>query len=411
MNRAPGTPRAVRRTNLLVTALLVLWIFFTVLMTWGHGFFDYTGIDYRSFYTSAQIAATAGFAQVYDLNLQEQFQRPIFETYSRIPLAYYATVPTPFLPVFVAAFLPIQVVPPVASLAAWSLLNLVVAGWYFRRLLCAAGAEPTRGTLVWFIVACPVVLTLLAGQVNTWLFICLGEFMLALMSGRELRSGLWLSGLLLKPQMLVIIVPGLLLARRFSALASFTFASAILVGVSFLLARAEGMTAMVNLVALYPGEVATNFPDSMMNWRALAVHLAPLIGREPAFVLAIVGSVITGLVALTLWLRVPRARAEAWPIVVLGSCAATGVVAWHSHVHAGFPLLAPIAYLVGSGQVSLRLFNAWVLGPTALFLVVALSLTDKLGHNAVGLGMLIVNLCILAWALKQRDKQSDKQRS
>jgi hypothetical protein len=66
---------------------------------------------------------------------------------------------------------------------------------------------------------------------------------------------------------------------------------------------------------------------------------------------------------------------------------------------------------VGSGQVSLRLFNAWVLGPTALFLVVALSLTDKLGHNAVGLGMLLVNLCILAWALKQRDKQSDKQRS
>ena len=69
------------------------------------------------------------------------------------------------------------------------------------------------------LISLPVFLNLFTGQVNVWLVVCVGEFMRASISGREFRSGLWLGGLLLKPQALLLLAAGLLMRRRARILA------------------------------------------------------------------------------------------------------------------------------------------------------------------------------------------------
>ena len=50
---------------------------------------------------------------------------------------------------------------------------------------------------------------------NIWLLVFVSEFLIANRRGREVRSGFWLGGLLLKPQTLILLLLGLLIARRF----------------------------------------------------------------------------------------------------------------------------------------------------------------------------------------------------
>ena len=57
----------------------------------------------------------------------------------------------------------------------------------------------------------PVFLNFFFGQVNLWLLICAGEFFRAFLSAKPLKAGLFLGGWLLKPQLLILIIPFLLI--------------------------------------------------------------------------------------------------------------------------------------------------------------------------------------------------------
>src|SRR5207249_3484643 len=169
-------------------------------------------------------------------------------------------------------------------------------------------------------------------QVDLLLTIALGEFMFGMVGGQRFRAGLWLAGLLVKPQTAIILLPGLLIARQFRALAGFAFAAAAVLAVSCLLAGTDGMQDYAQLVANYLSfQSGATSPEAMMNWRSLGLYLHA-VGIDFDSAVVWIGSGLTVLLALRLWLRRADDRAAPWGILVLASYAAACSVAWHSHV-------------------------------------------------------------------------------
>jgi hypothetical protein len=411
LRRSPWGWKSGEGLNIILVALAALYLAFTVVYIQSSGLFDYIGADFRVFRASAEIAVTQGFGQVYDIapqGAQDTVQSRLYQEYATGPeRANYAVIPLPYLPAYVLLFLPLLLLDPLSGFIIWTILNaagLVLYLWRFRRAL---PAYQGRDLTLLLLLSYPAFLNLFFGQVNLLLLICLGEFYLALVRGREFASGLWLAGLLLKPQVLFLLLPGLLLRGRWRALAGCAAASLPILGLSLLLGGVQGMWDWAQLVLLYPGGVATNVPELMMNWRALAFNLEALLPTAAAWGIGWAGLGLTALAALSLWLRRVEPSSPRFAVVLLGTYAATCAVAWHAHVHMALPLLAVFLALEASRQLPRPALNAWAILPALVFFVTIL-VVPRIAPGLAGPGLLAVpgltmlalNLFLLGWAVR-----------
>ncbi len=397
--------------NIALVALSALYLAFVVAYVQGSGLFDYIGADFRVFRASAEIAVTRGFAQVYDISpqgAQDVVQSRLYREYATGPQrANYAVIPLPYLPACILLFLPLLLVDAPAGFVVWTLLNaggLLLYLWRFRRALPAYQGDDL--TLLLFL-SYPAFLNLFFGQVNLLMLIGLGEFYLAMVRGKDLAGGLWLASLLLKPQALLLLLPGLLLRGRWRALAGFAAAGLPLLGLSLVLGGVQGMWDWAQLILLYPGGVATNVPELMMNWRALGANLERALPGPLAWGLAWAGLGLTALAALSLWLRRVEPTSPRFAVVLLGTCAATCAVAWHAHIHMALPLLAVFVALEAGRQLPRPALYAWALLPALAFfgaaLLVPLVAPGLIGPGllaAAGLTTLALNIYLLGWAVR-----------
>jgi hypothetical protein len=362
------------------------------------GLFFYIGQDYRAFRALAEVVSEEGFLAAYDLERLAPIQKELLEGYAPSELADAPVIPVPYLPAFLVPFLGLLALPPLPAWWAVLALNVLGLGVYLLRLRSVLGPG---GGLYWLpLLALPAYLTVLFGQVNLLLLIGFGEFLLALRRGRYLRAGLWLSLLLIKPQSLLLVVPGMVISGRSRVLLGFAAAGAGIGALSFALAGTEGARGLARLLLLYPGDLPTTFPESMMTWRAV---LAPVVGSMPApfpTVLAIGASIATAVPGAWIW-RLGRDRQDALAWAGLGSYAATCAVAWHAHVHMALPMVVPLLWLaVGTAKARWPLV-AWILLPSGVFCVLAIWVGLWEGHVAAGWTMFGLNLLLLGWSVKR----------
>lgn len=389
-------------------AVAAAFFLYAALSLWHRGLFEYVGSDYRTLWSSALIARSQGFRAVYQLDVQAEFQRPLYDHYkTRLPVLVpplaaripFGPIPTPYLPVFVLPLQPFLLLPPVAGHVLWVVFNAAAYVLYLVRFTKATGLDD-RSLLISMVLASPLLFTLLFGQTNVWLALFFGEYILATLHGRPFQAGLWLAGMLLKPQTLVLFLPGLFLARDWKTLTGFAVAAIPVCGVSALLLGWTGVLEYVRLLLLYPGTLPTTFPESMMNWRAFALNFASALPSSLAWGLALLGLLATAAGGLALW-RQPLANSPVRAVVVaLGTYAATCAVAWHSHIHMALPLVVPLGFLVACGILPRTLYNTWLLAPQAAFLVPAFLIGPGLAHNLIGFTLLILNLALLIWAIR-----------
>jgi hypothetical protein len=373
--------------------LLLLALFYTSFTAGAvhtRGFFEYLGIDYRTFRSSAEIIVDKGFAHIYDLDVQEQYQRPLYEDYALEPLrSPYATAPTYYPPPFLLPFLGLLVFSPVPSFAVWTLLNLLILvldqGRYGSILLAA-------------VLSLPAVLNLFFGQVGVWMTICLGEFILSSRRGQPFLGGLWLSGLVLKPQSLLLLLPGLLLGRQFKVLwGSFVGGLALLLA-SLLLAGWQGLQQLGRLYLLYTGGLETTRAEIMLNWRALVINLEQILPGWISWGLAIGGMVLTAAAAISLWLPAVDPASPKFSLVLLGTYTATCALSWHAHVHMALPLIPLLLLARSHGGLSGRMLKTWLVVPALVFPLVLIA-RPALAHNLAGLSLFGLNLYLLGWAV------------
>lgn len=382
-------------------AVVFLFLVYLGISLPNRGLFEYWGLDYRAFRASAQIAQREGFSKVYDLVIQEQYQHILYDEYSGgRGQVTYETVPTPYLPAFIALFEILTIFNPIDGFVFWIVVNLLAFALYMVRIKRIFPHVDETFPWMSFSVALPLLLNAAFGQVNLLLVICLGEFIISKISGREFVSGLWLAGLLIKPQTLILIIPGLLFSRRFRILAGFLLASTAIFMLSLLLAGEEGFKQLLLLLFQYPFNLATTYPESMMNWRALAINLSAYLPSVVSWGLAVGGILVSIATSLSLWFLPSVQSPMMFVLSVMATYAATCTISWHSHVHMAAPLLVPMILLFAYSEFPSSLFSLWFFIPALVFPITAIILGAGSAHILAGLSYLVLNLLLITWCIK-----------
>jgi len=331
--------------------------------------------DYLAFWSAGYIANNYGYAQVYDLDVMTDTQEQLLAQFGFQVAAFY---PTPFLylPVFILPFQLLAQFPISPSFLLWTAFNLTAfvayMNLFIRRLGPNTPAQANRLTFM-LLVSYPVFSTFHSGQTNIFLLLCAGEFILAIRKGNDFRAGLWLGGLLLKPQTLILIVPALALQRRWKSLTGLSAAILLILLLSTGLAGQTGMDAMATAWG-NDAEISPIDPKLMMNWRMVGSHLQDLFGPASPTI-AWLGMGVTIIISLLLWKQPLPAAPPAFLMAVFGSLAATCAVTWHSHIYM-LAILAPfVAYFYLEGELGESFLNLWTfLLPTALLISLIVSL-------------------------------------
>jgi hypothetical protein len=394
------------RLNLALFAVIIYFLLQFSLALYANNLFNTIGSDYLSFWSVGHIANTEGYGYVYDLPLLSKVQKPFHEEFPTDRV--YAPIPAPLFAVFILPLRLIALLNPAIGFGLWTILNLAGLIVYLRFFIkdLAPGFAYTR-PMIFLLISLPVFQTLFWGQINVWLVICLGEFMRLSTHKKDIRSGLWLAGLLIKPQTLVLLAPALLFQRSLKRLTSFTIAAIGMVSASFALSGLQGLQNLIGLWLNYASGIPTNAPENMVNWRMVALQLSEFLNPGIGWGVAMAGLLVTVVASFFLW-RKPSGSSIDFPIALLGTLAATTAVTWHSHLHMMAIILPPLVYLTIRNQIPSRLVYIWIfLPPLVSFLVFILSAFGKLGYLPdfgyeglfMGVTGLVLHLILLAWSV------------
>jgi len=402
--------------NLALASVLFFYVLQVGFDLITHNICGNLAVDYCAYWSTGKLISQNGYAEMYNVNLLTGFQKNIYPE-------SFDVVPFPYLPVFAIPFQLLSLLNLNTSFFVWTLINLVG----FIAYLIFFVKEITKITLthkltLLIILSLPVFWNLFLGQVNIWLGICAGEFIREIHSNKPFRAGLWLGGLLLKPQVLVLIIPILLLQRKIKILSGFITSSIVILLISFGLIYVKGTLGLINLLLGSATGGAASYPLIMMNWRMLGMHLvsftSPIIGWSAI----IVGTIVTIFATLYFFRKPIQKDFEKTVIALLGIFAATGAVTWHAHLSMSIIFIPAMIYLYVKDRFSKKIFLLWAFMPTAIMLIIytlaALmksgilpTKTVELLYLLTGLRGLSLNLIILVWAIKENTKNPPAQES
>jgi hypothetical protein len=347
--------------NLALAALLIFYLIQISFDLFWHTTCGHLAIDYCAFWSAGKVVNTNGYSAVYNLQLLGEVQKTILPRLT-------ATSPTPFLPIFIPPFQLLALLDIFSSFWIWTILNLIVIISYLYYLSRQWTDKPLSVRFILMIaISLPVFINIFTGQINAWLMICVGEFMRAILAGKTYKAGIWLGGLLLKPQTLLLIIPFLAIQRAYKVLAGWVISSSVLMGISFALVGFNGLQKLLDLWIGFVGGLPTNDVEIMMNWRMLGLHLSALASPLIGWVVVGLGSIATLLACIYLWRSSIDFHSKSFVFAFLGIMAATCLFAWHSHIHMAMILIPPLVYLKGQNQLSDKILNYWVFLPAGVY--------------------------------------------
>jgi hypothetical protein len=239
--------------------------------------------------------------------------------------------------------------------------------------------------------------------------ICAGEFIRNSPSKKAFIAGLWLGGWLLKPQLLIIILPLLIISRSFKVLKGFMLSSLLILATSFLMVGKHGFINLKDIILGSSSGGATSASEAMTNWRMLGTHIAYLTSQIPGDIIMIAGSLITAGVAIYVF-RKKISDPNQLMIASLGIFAATCAATWHAHLHMSIILIPPMLYLSIKYRLYQRLFILWVVTPVLFqmfgYLIISLIGIEDSPTNTLnsilfirGFPGLILNLVLFGWSI------------
>jgi len=409
------TPESRYWLNLAAAGLVVFYVIYVGWQLASHMMCSQIGVDYCDSLRAGIVANLHGYAGVYDFGLLQQAQRLMLSTAAD---AAVPVVPFRYLPILVLPFQLLARLNPTIGFWLWTAVNGVGLLLYAKAFLHRLGLPPASPRIMLLLcLSLPVFMNLFLGQVNLLLVICVGEFMIAWLHGRFFVAGLWLAGLLLKPQLLVLMGLVLLVQRAWRILAGVAASSAGLGLISVLMIGPAGLRGMLGTWLSAVGEGDNTWVQGMMNWRMVGTHLAGWIGPWAGWAVAIAGMLATLTIMLVAWRRGADADSPKFAVALTGVLAACSSLAWHSHIHMAVVLLPPLLYLYQAGLLPQKLLDYWVFVPALIFVamvfvpetLMALQLVpttiQPLIYFVLGTGELSASLYVFAWAVRASHEQ------
>jgi hypothetical protein len=296
-------------------------------------------------------------------------------------------------------FLPLTALDYSTAFLAWDLLNLVLMLVFLFFFTRALGKQTGRDLLIPLLVCIPVFSNFFLGQINVFLMVFVAEFLLFSVKGKSCLSGLWLSGLLLKPQTLILVIPGLLIQKRYKTLLGFSLGSAGILLVSILLVGPQSLAHLGLLLMGYLHGLPSNSPEAMMNWRALGIQLSKVLPDWVAALITLEGMVLTVVVALSLWKLPIQTSSPRVGLLLLGTFAGTLTVTWHAHNFMQLLLIPLILFLYAHQLLPWKMIYLWTIFPPVYLIIMFLFFQEQ-AFYLYGLGNLMVNLILLGFAAR-----------
>ncbi len=364
--------------NLALTALIAFYLVQIGNAWLNNALFQPMGLDFLAFWSAGRIATLFHYSHIYDLPLLHQIQVQQLTEHG-VSALNYAPAPAALFAVFIVPFQLMSFLDSQWGYWIWSSVNLaalVLYLVYFGRQV--AGTGKPQGTFVrvlaFMLLSYPVFQSFFWGQIEVFLLICCGEFIRNALANKPIASGLWLGGLLAKPQVLILIVPALLLMNNWRVLAGFIAASVGILGASLALAGIGGMQGMAGLWLSYLPGIATNAPEIMANWRMLGVHFSALISPMAAWSIVALGMLASLVIWVLLWRDHPPFGSPRWVILMGGIFSISCAFTWHSHIHLMMVLIPFLVYAAAHRVMPPGTYEIWALaipGIVVLILVAA----------------------------------------
>lgn len=397
-------PRLRQRFDLLWLVLLPAFLLAGGAFLISGRYCDYLATDFRGYYATVQIAKQVSLSAIYKPEIQAYYQSGLSldcpDGTKHPPLVQ---VMVPYLPTFISLLSPLRVLPFSGSYIIWSVISLGGLILYLHRFSHALLGRTDWLKLLQWVICLPVLANLALGQINLFVVILLGEAFLSFTRKSQFTSGVWLGGLLIKPNLLILMLPGLLIKRQFITLAGFTICAAIVVTASLLLVGKLGIQDWFQVLRSFsqPDFLSTG---NMMNARGLAYNLErflPGISTWPVLVL-----LTAGIVALVMlfWMRIQLDKnLEGLALITLTG---TFIVSWHSNLYLWITLIPFLLILDTKGQIPPGVIALWVFGVPSIALLVSW-VSPELVNPAAGLAMLAGNLLFILFTYRQASNRKD----
>lgn len=355
------------------------------------------GVDFRGYYASAKIALEHGFAQVYDQDLQRDYQAALLYRCPKPPSVPPLYVAMPYLPVFVVFLLPFTLLDFTTSFYCWIGLQLVIFTFSLYYASKTSGQKVDTTRLLQWGFCIPLISNLYLGQINAFLALLLVAFLLAFSQEKDFLSGIWLSAFLIKPHLLILLLPGLLWRRRWSLLAGFGCGSLVILLGSIALAGFQALSAILGLTYQFAGPLIQT-AHGMMNFRAFALNMSTILPAWVAWTLAGLGALLTLALAARAWILTDISSPDRKIRLGVITLVATFLLSWHSHFYMLMLLPPMLLYLDIKGLLPSQIRFAWTLGPPLVYLSVYW-LNPTLERSLFGFSMLMLNIfvAILLW--------------
>jgi len=395
--------------NLLLVALVTYFIIYSGMPLFQGDWCR--AVDFCGYYSAGRVMNEEKASDIYNYEVLEKYQSEIFSPWE---VSGYETefIPMVYLPVFLLPFKFFALFELPVSLLLWHFLNLIVLALYlFYFSKTVSENKVSLKILTLLVISYPVLQNFYYGQVNIWLLICFAEFLRAIVSDKPYKAGLWLGGWLLKPQILILILPFLFIQKKYKALLGFIFSSVFLFAVSFILVGWEGMNGFLSLIfESAEGGAASHF-QYMMNWRMLSFYISYFTSPTVGWIFFGLASIVTAAVPLTVFRKTADVKSPAFAFGLMGIIAATTAVAYHAHLHTAVILIPILQYLYVKGYIGRKQVLTWILIPYGvdftIYVIGALIKVNLLPEIMVwainigyGTGMLVANLVVLGWAVR-----------
>lgn len=202
---------------LVVLSLLSVYLLFTFAQEFFGGAGAYHGrhYDFLAFYSTGHFALNGNVAQIYNAEALTSFERTIVP-HPVSALGYMPFLNPPFLAVLLA---PLAALPIFEARVLWVLLNVGLM-LSLAILLTKSIANKYLRALILMLIVCsyPVLQNLIQGQISIIILAGCLFSLLAYEKNKLAISGAWLSVLLIKPQLALFAVLGLLLYKQWQML-------------------------------------------------------------------------------------------------------------------------------------------------------------------------------------------------
>jgi len=311
-----GPPPKGRELEVACYTGILISLLFLIATAWGKGGFLgwRAGQDFAAFYDAGTILNRGMAGQLYDLNLQTALYRELSPSAG-------ATSLFPNAPWFALLFRPFAFLSFRWAYAAWVCVSIAL---YLSgiALLWPAALDPAarRTAFLAAVSFHPFVLeTLVSGQVTAVAFFCIAAATRLLRQGRSFAAGGLLSGCLYKPTMLVLILPMLVVSRRWKALAGIAAGALGLASISILCVAPSSLIFYWRLMGEYRAMTAAH-QAAFLAWEKFidGYHFFRLLPGGGSVAMMVVAAAIAGFLLSLLvpaWLqsgRGPAFRNATW---------------------------------------------------------------------------------------------------